>query len=242
MPRSSPIREPVALPVWSSYARRSSSSASGMVVMERNDSGRRSGGPGSRPDFMPMSMACETSRMDSTNPSSGPAFVHPTAEIEAGAQVGAGTKVWHLAHIRSTATVGADCVIGRNVYVDANARVGDRVKIQNNVSVYQGVTIEDEVFVGPCAVFTNDLRPRATNTDWKITPTVVRRGASIGANATLVCGIEVGEFAMIAAGSVVTKDVPPYTLVAGNPARPRARIDEAGEIISRDSATRPSTL
>ena len=160
-------------------------------------------------------------------------FVHPTADVEDGAQVGSGTKVWHLAHIRSSATVGSDCVIGRNVYLDAHAVVGSRVKIQNNVSVYQGVTIEDEVFVGPCAVFTNDMRPRATNSDWKITPTLVRRGASIGANATLICGIEVGEFAMIAAGSVVTKDVPPYTLVAGNPARPRARIDEAGEIVER---------
>jgi UDP-2-acetamido-3-amino-2,3-dideoxy-glucuronate N-acetyltransferase len=160
-------------------------------------------------------------------------FVHPTADVEDGAQVGSGTKVWHLAHIRSSATVGSDCVIGRNVYLDAHAVVGSRVKVQNNVSVYQGVTIEDEVFVGPCAVFTNDLRPRATNTDWKITPTLVRRGASIGANATLICGIEVGEFAMIAAGSVVTKDVEPFTLVAGNPARPRARVNEAGEITER---------
>ena len=183
---------------------------------------------------MPMGLACETSRMPSTNPSSGPAFVHPTAEIETGAVVGAGTKVWHLAHIRSTAAVGADCVIGRNVYVDANARVGDRVKIQNNVSVYQGVTIEDEVFVGPCAVFTNDLRPRAQNPDWTITPTVVRRGASIGANATLVCGVEIGEYAMIAAGSVVTRDVEPYQLVAGNPARPKGRVDKNGEVVSRE--------
>ena len=115
--------------------------------------------------------------MDSATPHSGPAFVHPSADVEDGAEIGAGTKVWHLAHIRSSATVGADCVIGRNVYVDANAVVGSRVKIQNNVSVYQGVTIEDEVFVGPCAVFTNDLRPRAQNADWKITPTLVRRGA-----------------------------------------------------------------
>jgi UDP-2-acetamido-3-amino-2,3-dideoxy-glucuronate N-acetyltransferase len=160
-------------------------------------------------------------------------FVHPTADVEDGAQVGAGTKIWHLAHVRSSATVGSDCVIGRNVYLDAHTVVGSRVKVQNNVSVYQGVTIEDEVFVGPCAVFTNDMRPRATNTDWKITPTLVRRGASIGANATLICGIEVGEFAMIAAGSVVTKDVPPYTLVAGNPARPRAKINQAGEVTER---------
>lgn len=178
--------------------------------------------------------------MDSATPNSGPAFVHPSADVEDGAQVGAGTKVWHLAHIRSSATVGEDCVIGRNVYVDANTVVGSRVKIQNNVSVYQGVTIEDEVFVGPCAVFTNDLRPRAQNPDWKITPTLVRRGASIGANATLVCGIEVGEYAMIAAGSVVTRDVPPYQLVAGNPARPRAWVNEQGEITSRDLNNPPA--
>ncbi|MEH0974168.1 acyltransferase [Micromonospora sp. CPCC 205546] len=171
-----------------------------------------------------------------TDSSSTPAsvFVHPTADVEEGARVGAGTKVWHLAHVRSSAQVGAGCVIGRNVYVDAGVTVGDLVKIQNNVSVYQGVTIEDEVFVGPCAVFTNDFRPRAQNPDWTITPTLVRRGASIGANATLVCGIEVGEYAMIAAGSVVTRDVAPYQLVAGNPARPKGWVDERGEVVSRD--------
>jgi UDP-2-acetamido-3-amino-2,3-dideoxy-glucuronate N-acetyltransferase len=162
-----------------------------------------------------------------------PVFVHPTADVEDGAVVGPGTKVWHLAHIRSSATVGAGCVIGRNVYVDAHAVVGDRVKIQNNVSVYQGVTVEDEVFVGPCAVFTNDLRPRAQNPDWKIIPTLVRHGASIGANATIVCGIEIGPYAMIAAGSVVTKDVPANQLVAGNPARPLGWVDEQGNVVSR---------
>lgn len=169
-------------------------------------------------------------------------FVHATADVEEGAKVGAGTKVWHLAHIRSTAQVGAGCVIGRNVYVDADVTVGDRVKIQNNVSVYRGVTLEDEVFVGPCAVFTNDLRPRAQNPDWTITPTLVRRGASIGANATLVCGIEVGEYAMIAAGSVVTRDVKPYQLVAGNPARPKGWVDEKGEAVSRDPDEPPASL
>ncbi|GGJ97616.1 hypothetical protein GCM10010123_29530 [Pilimelia anulata] len=167
-------------------------------------------------------------------------FAHPSADVESGAAVGAGTKIWHIAHVRSTATIGADCVIGRNVYVDAGAVVGDRVKIQNNVSVYRGVTIEDEVFVGPCAVFTNDFRPRAQNPDWEITPTLVRRGASIGANATLICGITVGEYAMVAAGSVVTKDVAPYQLVAGNPARPRGWVDEKGNVISRDPAAPPA--
>ena len=168
-------------------------------------------------------------------------FVHPTAEVEEGARVGAGTKIWHLAHIRSTASVGADCVIGRNVFVDAGVVVGDLVKIQNNVSVFKGVTLEDEVFVGPSAVFTNDLRPRAQNPDWQIVPTVVRRGASIGANATIVCGVEVGSYAMVAAGSVVTKDVAPHQLVAGNPARPLGWVDERGHVISRD-VERPKSI
>jgi UDP-2-acetamido-3-amino-2,3-dideoxy-glucuronate N-acetyltransferase len=167
-------------------------------------------------------------------------FVHPTADVEDGAAVGAGTKVWHLAHVRSSARVGAGCVIGRNVYIDADVEVGDLVKIQNNVSVYKGVTIEDEVFVGPCAVFTNDLRPRAQNPDWEITPTLVRRGASIGANATLVCGIEIGEYAMVAAGSVVTRTVQPYQLVAGNPARPLGWVDAKGQVVSRDPERPPA--
>lgn len=166
-------------------------------------------------------------------------FVHPTAEVEDGALLGAGTKVWHLTHVRSTARVGADCVIGRNVYIDADVSVGSRTKIQNNVSVYKGVTLEDEVFVGPCAVFTNDRNPRAQNPDWEITPTLVRRGASIGANATLICGVEIGEYAMVAAGSVVTKSVPPYQLVAGNPARPLGWVDAKGQIVSRDTERPP---
>ncbi|GLY21586.1 hypothetical protein Misp04_13180 [Micromonospora sp. NBRC 101691] len=167
-------------------------------------------------------------------------FVHPSADVEEGARIGDGTKVWHLAHVRSTARIGGGCVIGRNVYVDSNVVIGDLCKVQNNVSVYQGVTLEDEVFVGPCAVFTNDFRPRAQNPDWQITPTLVRRGASIGANATLVCGIEVGEYAMIAAGSVVTRDVAPYQLVAGNPARPKGWVNEKGEVVSRDPANPPA--
>ncbi len=167
-------------------------------------------------------------------------FIHPSADVEDGAVVGSGTKVWHIAHIRSSARVGAGCVIGRNVYVDAHVTVGDLVKIQNNVSVYDGVTIEDEVFVGPCVVFTNDLRPRACNPDWTITPTIIRRGASIGANATIVCGTDIGEFSMIAAGSVVTRDVLPYQLVAGNPARPKGWVDASGEVVSRDPLTPPT--
>ncbi len=178
--------------------------------------------------------------MNETVPPPATVFVHSTADVEDGARVGDGTKVWHLAHIRSSAQVGSECVIGRNVYVDANVVIGDLVKIQNNVSVYQGVTIEDEVFVGPCVVFTNDLRPRAQNPDWQITPTLIRKGASLGANATIVCGIEIGEYAMIAAGSVVTRDVAPYQLVAGNPARPKGWVDASGAVISRDPQTPPT--
>ena len=180
--------------------------------------------------------------MTDTTPISATVFVHPTAVVDEGAQIGPDTKIWHLAHIRSTAQIGSGCVIGRNVYVDADVVIGNLVKVQNNVSVYQGVTLEDEVFVGPSAVFTNDLRPRAQNPDWQITPTVVRKGASIGANATIVCGVEVGSYAMIAAGSVVTRDVAPYQLVAGNPARPRGWVDASGEVISRDVQTPPRNL
>jgi UDP-2-acetamido-3-amino-2,3-dideoxy-glucuronate N-acetyltransferase len=161
-------------------------------------------------------------------------FAHPTAEVEPGAQIGSGTRLWGHVQLREGAIVGRDCTLGRNVFIDTGVRVGDRVKVQNNVSVYAGVTLEDEVFVGPSAVFTNDLRPRAVSPGWEITPTVVRRGASIGANATIVCGNEIGEHAMVAAGSVVTHDVRPHQLVAGNPARHLGWVCECGELVSRD--------
>lgn len=144
--------------------------------------------------------------------------VHPTVTVEEGARVGAGTAVWHHAHIRRGASVGDDCILGRNVYIDEGAIVGNRVKIQNNVSVYAGVRLHDEVFVGPSAVFTNDRVPRATG-EWTLTPTVVHRGASIGANATIVAGVEIGECAMVGAGAVVVRSVGPHEVVVGNPAR-----------------------
>lgn len=161
-------------------------------------------------------------------------FVHPSAEVEEGVHVGRGTKVWHLVHIRRDARIGVDSSLGRNVYVDAGVCIGDRVKIQNNVSVYAGVTLEDDVFVGPAAVFTNDLHPRAHNADWKVTPTMVRRGASIGANATIICGVEIGANAMVAAGAVVTRDVEPNQLVAGCPATHRGWVNRQGDVVSRD--------
>ena len=172
----------------------------------------------------------------SMTPPEEPATVHETAVVEDEARIGAGTRIWHHAHVRSGARIGAGCVLGKNVFVDAGAVVGDRCKIQNNVSVYSGVTLGSDVFVGPSAVFTNDLRPRAFAEHWSITPTAVEDGASIGANATIVCGTVIGRFAMVAAGSVITRDVAPHQLVAGNPARPLGWVCRCGEVISRDAA------
>ena len=162
-------------------------------------------------------------------------FAHPTAIVEDGAMVGAGTKVWHHSHVRSGCTVGSDCVIGKNVYIDTQAVVGDRCKIQNNVSVYHGVTIGDDVFVGPAATFTNDLVPRAFNADWKITETRVGNGASIGANSTVVCGNDIGDFAMVAAGATVTRAIAAHELVAGTPTRHLGWICRCGTVVSRSA-------
>lgn len=167
-------------------------------------------------------------------------FVHPTAVVEPGATLGSGTKVWVHAQVRSDAVVGEGCNLAKNVFIDAGVHIGDRVKIQNNVSVYSGVTIESEVFVGPSAVFTNDLRPRATSEDWKITPTLVCFGSSIGANATIVCGNTIGRFAMVGSGAVVTRDVRDHELVVGNPARFHAWVDRSGEIVSKDEEHPPA--
>ncbi len=146
-------------------------------------------------------------------------MIHETAIVEPGAIVGTGTTIWHFVHVRQGAKVGCDCSLGKDVYVDTGAFIGNRVKIQNGVSVYAGVTLHDDVFIGPHAVFTNDLAPRANAAHWIVTPTLVKEGASIGANATILCGVTIGRWAMIGAGSVVTHDVPDYALVRGNPAR-----------------------
>lgn len=159
-------------------------------------------------------------------------FIHPTAHVSDQASIGPGTKVWINVQIRENSRIGEGCILSKDVYVDHAVKIGDRCKIQNSVSVYSGVEIGDDVFVGPNASFTNDKVPRAFNTDWVITPTRIENGASIGANATIVCGITIGEFAMVAAGSVVTKDVAPYTLVMGNPARAVAHIDKEGHRVS----------
>jgi len=137
--------------------------------------------------------------------------------------------------------VGADCTVGKNVYIDATVRIGDWVKIQNNVSIYHGVEIGDEVFVGPHVVFTNDRFPRATNAEWQVVPTAVRKGASLGANTTVVCGVDIGEWAMVGAGSVVTRSVPDHQLVLGVPARPTGWVCRCGAIVSRE-AERPRSV
>ncbi|AMM53558.1 acyltransferase [Pyrococcus kukulkanii] len=149
----------------------------------------------------------------------GKYFVHPTAVVEEDVVVGEGTRIWHFAHIRKGAKIGKNCNIGKDVYIDVGVEIGNNVKIQNGVSVYRGVKVEDDVFLGPHMTFTNDLYPRSFNEDWEVVPTLVKKGASIGANATIVCGVTIGEYAMVGAGSVVTKDVPPFGLVYGNPAR-----------------------
>lgn len=148
-----------------------------------------------------------------------PPYIHPTAIVDELAVVGDGTSIWHWTAVREGAQIGDGCTIGQGVYIDHDVSIGSRCKIQNGVSVYHGVTLADEVFVGPRAAFTNDRYPRATSVNWDVIPTRVERGASIGANATIVCGVTIGAGAMVAAGSVVTKDVPPGGLVLGNPAR-----------------------
>ena len=146
-------------------------------------------------------------------------FIHPSAHVAKNAVIGAGTKIWLNAQVREGAVIGAGCIISKDTYIDADVQIGNGVKIQNGVSVYKGVTVGDNVFIGPNAVFTNDYFPRAKNTDWEILPTVLKNGCSVGANATIICGNVLGEYCMVGAGSVVTKDVPPFGLVVGNPAR-----------------------
>jgi len=156
-------------------------------------------------------------------------YIHETAEVSSKAKIGTGTKIWNNAQVREEVVIGDDCIISKNVYIDKGVYIGDRVKIQNNVNVYHGVTIESDVFCGPSMTFTNDLFPRASSIDWKVYETRIKRGASIGANATIVCGNVIGEYAMIGAGSVVTKDIPDFALVVGNPAKIIGWVCKCGE-------------
>jgi len=171
-------------------------------------------------------------------------YVHDTAVVDEPADIGERTKIWHFSHVMSGAKIGKGCTIGQNVFIGANVEIGDNVKIQNNVSVYEGVILEDDVFCGPSCVFTNVIKPRSAypRKDRQYDPTMVGRGTTIGANATIVCGTTIGEQAFIGAGSVVTGDVPAYALSFGNPARRRGWICECGqklEIPTRGSKTVP---
>jgi UDP-2-acetamido-3-amino-2,3-dideoxy-glucuronate N-acetyltransferase len=157
--------------------------------------------------------------------------IHESCYIDPPCTIGEGTQIWHFSHVMKDASIGQNCRIGQNVVVSPNVSIGNNVKIQNNVSVYTGVTLEDDVFCGPSMVFTNVINPRCgvpRNTADDFLSTLVKRGASIGANATIVCGVTIGEYAFIGAGSVVTKDVPPYALVYGNPAKQHGWMDKQG--------------
>ena len=162
-------------------------------------------------------------------------FVHESSYVDADVKIGEGTKIWHFCHIQKGARIGKNCSFGQNVNISNNVIVGNDCKVQNNVSIYEGVVLEDGVFCGPSCVFTNDLTPRARYPKGRegYKKTLIREGASIGANATIVCGHIIGKYAMVAAGAVVTKDVPDYALVAGVPAKVVGRIDEKGKSIAK---------
>lgn len=156
-------------------------------------------------------------------------FAHKTAILDEGCRIGEGTRIWHFTHIMSEAVIGKNCVLGQNVMVANRVTIGDNVKIQNNVSVYEGVICEDDVFLGPSMVFTNVINPRAfIERKHEFRPTLVKKGATIGANATIVCGHTIGRYALIGAGAVVTHDVPDYALITGNPGRQAGWVSEYG--------------
>jgi UDP-2-acetamido-3-amino-2,3-dideoxy-glucuronate N-acetyltransferase len=166
-------------------------------------------------------------------------FVHQTSIVEQPCQIGEGTRVWHFCHIMPHAAIGKDCVIGQNVFIGRGVKIGNSVKIENNVSVFEGVTLEDGVFCGPSCVFTNVINPRShISRKHEFKPTPVRKGASIGANATIICGNTIGRYAFIGAGAVVTKDVPDYALVYGNPARPQGWVCECAVKLDFDKSNR----
>lgn len=156
-------------------------------------------------------------------------YIHPSAEVSPKAIIGNGTKIWHFAHIREESQIGKNCVISKGVYIDHDVKIGDNVKIQNGVSIYYGVTIEDDVIIAPNATLTNDLYPRAFSQDWEVTPTLIKKGSSVGANATIICGVTLGEYCMVAAGTVVTKSVSAHGLVMGNPGRLHGFVCKCGQ-------------
>lgn len=164
-----------------------------------------------------------------------PYFVHPTAVIDESTEIGEGTQIWHFSHVMAGAKIGRNCLLGQNVFIASGAILGDNIKVQNNVSIFKGVILENDVFCGPSAVFTNVFNPRSfISRKAEFRQTLVKRGATIGANATIICGNTIGEYAFIGAGSVVTKDVPDYALVYGNPGRIKGWVCQcAVEIVFR---------
>jgi acetyltransferase-like isoleucine patch superfamily enzyme len=166
-------------------------------------------------------------------------FKHKTAEIAKTASIGEGTKIWNNCQICRNAVIGRNCTLGKNVYIGPEVKIGNNVKIQNNVSIYYGVTVEGGVFIGPHVVFSNDKYPRAINEDntvkkngdWKLERTIVKYGSSVGANSTILPGLTIGEYSMVGSGSVVTKDIPDFSLVYGNPAKIQGKVDKKGNII-----------
>jgi UDP-2-acetamido-3-amino-2,3-dideoxy-glucuronate N-acetyltransferase len=177
--------------------------------------------------------------MTNSTISDSPPFIHATADVSAQAAVGSGARIWHQAQVRERACIGANCIVGKGAYVDSGVTIGDNAKIQNGVYVYHGATIEDGVFLGPGVILTNDKFPRAVNpdgtlktdADWEVSPILIRRGASIGAGAVVLPGVTVGEFALVGAGAVVTRDVPAHGLVYGNPARPHGYVCRCGRLL-----------
>ncbi len=162
-------------------------------------------------------------------------FIHDSAIVDAGAKIGEGTKIWHFVHVMGTAEIGENCVLGQNVFVGNKAKIGNNVKVQNNVSLYEGVVCEDDVFLGPSMVFTNVINPRSNvNRKEEFKKTIVKKGVSIGANATIVCGITLGEYCFIGAGAVVTKDVLPFALMVGIPAHQKGWVSKSGAILGSD--------
>ena len=162
-------------------------------------------------------------------------YLHESSYVDKKAIIGKGTKIWHFSHVQSNAMIGENCVLGQNVNISNNVKIGNNVKIQNNVSVYEGVELEDYVFCGPSMVFTNIKIPRSEfpqrGTEF-YSKTIVRKSASIGANATIICGVTIGEYSMIGSGAVVTKDIPPFSLVVGNPAKVIGKVDKKGNRVS----------
>jgi len=164
-------------------------------------------------------------------------FVHTSSVVDQGAIIGKGTKIWHFSHVMPTAIIGENCNIGQNVFIDNKVEIGRGVKIQNNVSLYNGVIVEDDVFLGPSMVLTNVINPRSfieRKSEFK--PTYLRKGCTIGANATIVCGVEIGAYALVGAGAVIIRDVPPFAMMVGNPARQKGWISKTGEKLLFDDS------